>query len=57
MLMLDWLAACGTETTGTAALKKQELDQPRATLDKVRRDLDNLAKQAAQRTVRAEESN
>jgi hypothetical protein len=41
------LVACGAETAGTVALKKQELDQPRATLGKMQRDLDDVAKQAA----------
>lgn len=60
MLILGFLAACGAETAGTAAsaaaLKKQELQQGRATLDKVQRDLDEVAKQAAQRTAQAEEA-
>ena len=44
VLMLGMLAACGVETASTAAsssaLKKQELEQGRATMDKMQRDLD-----------------
>lgn len=60
VLMLGTLAACGIETASTAAtsaaLKKQELEQGRATMDKVQRDLDAAAKQAAQRTAQADEA-
>ena len=53
------LAACGVETASTAAtaaaLKKQELEQGRATMDKMQRDLDEVAKQAAQRAAQADE--
>lgn len=59
-LMLGSLAACGVETASTAAtsaaLKKQELEQGRATMDKMQRDLDEATKQAAQRTAQAEEA-
>jgi hypothetical protein len=59
-LMLGTLAACGVETAGTAAssaaLKKQELEQGRATMGKMQRDLDEAAKQAAQRTAKAEDA-
>lgn len=58
-LLLSTLAACGVETAGTAAsaaaLKKQELEQGRATMDKMQRDLDEVAKQAAQRAAQADE--
>lgn len=60
VLMLGTLAACGIETASTAAtsaaLKKQELEQGRATMDKVQRDLDAAAKQAAQRAAQADEA-
>jgi len=36
-------------------LKKQELEQGRATMDKMQRDLDEVAKQAAQRAAQADE--
>ena len=59
VLMLGMLAACGVETASTAAsssaLKKQELEQGRATMDKMQRDLDEVAKQAAQRAAQADE--
>ncbi len=59
LLMLGMLAACGVETASTAAtsaaLKKQELEQGRATMDKMQRDLDEATKQAAQRAAQAEE--
>ena len=59
LLMLCMLAACGVETASTAAtsaaLKKQELEQGRATMDKMQRDLDEATKQAAQRAAQAEE--
>ena len=58
-LLLSTLAACGVETASTAAsaaaLKKQELEQGRATMDKMQRDLDEVAKQAAQRAAQADE--
>ena len=60
LLMLCMLAACGVETASTAAtsaaLKKQELEQGRATMDKVQRDMDAAARQAAQRTAQADEA-
>ena len=59
VLMLGMLAACGVETASTAAsssaLKKQELEQGRATMDKMQRDLDEVANQAAQRAAQADE--
>lgn len=63
VLMLGMLAACGVETASTAAstaasssaLKKQELEQGRATMDKMQRDLDEVAKQAAQGAAQADE--
>ena len=58
--MLGALAACGVETASTAAssaaLKKQELEQGRATMEKMQRDLDEAAKQSAQRAAQAEEA-
>lgn len=60
LLMLGMLAACGVETASTAAtsaaLKKQELEQGRATMDKMQRDLDAVNKQAAQRAAQADEA-
>lgn len=60
LLMLGALAACGVETASTAAssavLKKQELEQGRATMEKMQRDLDEAAKQAVQRAAQAEEA-
>ena len=57
-LLLSTLAACGVETAGTAAsaaaLKKQELEQGRATLDKVQRDVEAVGKQTAQRAAQAD---
>ena len=60
LLMLGMLAACGVETASTAAtsaaLKKQELEQGRATMDKMQRDLDAANKQAAQGAAQADEA-
>ncbi|HLO62951.1 MAG TPA: hypothetical protein VK165_08295 [Azonexus sp.] len=60
LLMLGMLAACGVETASTAAtsaaLKKQELEQGHATMDKMQRDLDAANKQAAQRAAQADEA-
>lgn len=60
LLMLGMLAGCGVETASTAAsaaaLKKQEREQGRATMDKVQRDLDAAAKQAVQRAAQADEA-
>ncbi len=59
-LLLSTLAACGVETAGTAAsaaaLKKQELEQGRATMDKVQRDVEEVGKQMAQRAAQADET-
>ncbi len=59
-LLLSALAACGVETAGTAAsaaaLKKQELEQGRATMDKVQRDVEEVGKQMAQRAAQADET-
>ena len=59
-LLLSTLAACGVETAGTAAsaaaLKKQELEQGRATLDKVQRDVEEVGKQMAQRAAQADDT-
>lgn len=53
-------AACGVETAGTAAtaaaMKKQEIEQGRATMDRVQRDLDAANQQVAQRAAQAEEA-
>ncbi|MDE2440956.1 MAG: hypothetical protein KGP14_08005 [Betaproteobacteria bacterium] len=60
VLMLIMLAACGVESASTAAsaaaLKKQELEQGRAAMEKVQRDLDEVNKQAAQRAAQADEA-
>lgn len=60
LTMLGLLTACGAETAGTAAsaavLKKQGLEQGRAALDKMQRDLDEVARQAAQRVAQADEA-
>ncbi len=54
------LAACGVETAGTAAtaaaMKKQEIEQGRATMERVQRDLDAANQQVAQRAAQAEEA-
>ena len=59
-LLLSTLAACGVETASTAAsaaaLKKQELEQGRATMDKVQRDVEAVGKQMAQRAAQADET-
>ena len=59
-LLLSTLAACGVETASTAAsaaaLKKQELEQGRATMDKVQRDVEEVGKQMAQRAAQADET-
>lgn len=59
-LLLSTLAACGVETAGTAAsaaaLKKQELEQGRATMDKVQRDVEEVGKQMAQRAAQADDT-
>ena len=60
VLMLGMLAACGVETASTAAsssaLKKQELEQGRATMDKVQRDVEAVGKQTAQRAAQADDT-
>ncbi|MCG2577893.1 hypothetical protein LZ012_12920 [Dechloromonas sp. XY25] len=60
LLVLGMLAACGVETASTAAtsaaLKKQELEQGRATVDKMQRDLEAVSKQAAQRSAQGDEA-
>ena len=59
-LLLSTLAACGVETAGTAAsaaaLKKQELEQGRTTMDKVQRDVEEVGKQMAQRAAQADDT-
>ena len=60
VLMFGILSACGVETASTAttsaALKKQELEQGRATLDKVQRDLGEVVKQSEQRVAQTDEA-
>jgi uncharacterized OsmC-like protein len=60
VICLAGLAACGVETAGTAAtaaaMKKQEIEQGRATMEKVQRDLDAANRQIAQRAAQAEEA-
>lgn len=60
LMCLVGLAACGVETAGTAAtaasLKKQELEQGRAAMERVQRDLDAANQQVAQRAAQAEEA-
>ena len=60
LMCLVGLAACGVETAGTAAtaaaMKKQEIEQGRAAMEKVQRDLDAANQQVAQRAAQAEEA-
>lgn len=60
LMCLAGLAACGVETAGTAAtaaaMKKQEIEQGRATMERVQHDLDAASQQAAQRAAQAEEA-
>lgn len=60
LMSLAGLAACGVETAGTAAtaaaMKKQEIEQGRAAMEKVQRDLDAANQQVAQRAAQAEEA-
>ena len=58
-LVAGSLAACGVETASTAAtaaaLKKQELEQGQATLNRVQQGIAEAGQQAAQRAAQAEE--
>ncbi|UCV26991.1 hypothetical protein [Ferribacterium limneticum] len=60
LMSLAGLAACSVETAGTAAtaaaMKKQEIEQGRAAMEKVQRDLDAANQQVAQRAAQAEEA-
>lgn len=60
LMCLLGLAACGVETAGTAAtaaaMKKQEIEQGRAAMERVQRDLDAANQQVAQRAAQAEEA-
>lgn len=60
LICLAGLAGCGVETAGTAAtaaaVKKQEIEQGRATMERVQRDLDAANQQMAQRAAQAEEA-
>ena len=58
-LVAGFLSACGVETASTAAtaaaLKKQELEQGQATLNRVQQGIAEAGQQAAQRAAQAEE--
>lgn len=60
VMCLLGLTACGVETAGTAAtaaaMKKQEIEQGRVAMEKVKRDLDAANQQVAQRAAQAEEA-
>lgn len=60
LMCLFGLAACGVETAGTAAtaaaMKKQEIEQGRAAMERVQRDLEAANQQMAQRAAQAEEA-
>lgn len=60
LMCLLGLAACGVETAGTAAtaaaMKKQEIEQGRAAMERVQRDLDAANQQVAQRAAQGEEA-
>jgi len=60
LMCLLGVAACGVETAGTAAtaaaMKKQEIEQGRAAMERVQRDLDAANQQVAQRAAQAEEA-
>lgn len=54
---LSVLAACGVETVGSAAtgavVKKQELEQGKATMEQMQQRIDDMNRQAAQRAEQA----
>lgn len=60
VVSLSMLAACGVETAGSAAtaaaLKKQEIEQGKAAMERVQRDLEAANQQMAQRAAQAEEA-
>lgn len=55
---LSTVAGCGVETVGTAAtgaaLKKQELEAGRATMNQMQQRVDDMNRQAQQRTDQAD---
>jgi len=59
-LVLAGLFGCGVETVGSAAtaaaMKKQELEQGRAAMDKVQQQLQEASRQTAQRAAQADEA-
>jgi len=59
-VVLALMAGCGVETVGTAAtaaaMKKQELEQGRAAMDKVQQQLQEANRQTAQRAAQADEA-
>lgn len=60
LVVLAIMAGCGVETVGTAAtaaaIKKQELEQGRAAMDKVQQQLQEANRQTAQRAAQADEA-
>lgn len=60
VICLSVLAACGVETAGSvataAALKEQEIEQGKAAMERVQRDLEAANQQMAQRAAQAEEA-
>ena len=58
-LVAGFLSACGVETASTAAtaaaLKKQELEQAQATLNRVQQGIAEAGQQAAQRAAQTDE--
>lgn len=59
IIFLSLLAGCGVDSASTAAtaaaVKKQEIEQGKKTMEQMQQDIGKAAEQAQQRTDKAEE--